>query len=62
MVCGTIEEPSSDVQDELATLLNEHTALKRWISDTQLHLSDEDTEAWFVSLLADTQEETTVAE
>ena len=29
LVCGTIEEPSSEVQDELATLLNEHTTLKR---------------------------------
>ena len=29
LVCGTIEEPSNEVQDELATLLNEHAALKR---------------------------------
>ena len=29
LVCGTIEEPSNEVQDELATLLTEHAALKR---------------------------------
>ena len=31
LVCGTIDKPSSEVQDELATLLNEHSALKREI-------------------------------
>lgn len=31
LVCGTIDEPSSEVQNELATLLNEHAALKREI-------------------------------
>jgi len=29
LVCGTIDEPSDEVQDELSTILNKHTALKR---------------------------------
>ena len=28
LVCGTIEEPSNEVQDELVTLLNEYPTLK----------------------------------
>ena len=66
LVCGTIEEPSSEVQDELATLLTEHAALKREnealkdkLMDINVECLDKTAtrESILVVLLADTQEQ-----